>query len=191
RRAARRKRDDARLVTVAVVKSEAVIVRVGDNEVAFAVQPQAAGPALAVVGHREGDAQVLAVQVERLHARGEIDDPKAVFSVNDGGAWADEVAVLHALFAPDDLRPRRGAAATGEAQHGEDKQRTHRRGTSERDEIQAIRPARRREVPPSRSGKRTPTGRAAPPRPESGATPCCRPASASSTRTATGSLRRS
>src|SRR5262249_15685084 len=64
--------DDTELRSVVAVDAEAVVVRIADDQVAVAVQAQAAGPALAVVGGGEGDAFVLAVEVVGLDAGGEI-----------------------------------------------------------------------------------------------------------------------
>ena len=80
-------------------------MRVADDQVAVAVDAQAARPAVAEVGRGPRDAEVLAVEVERLDAGGEVHDPEPVA----GGRWrrprASKVAGSHALL------PRRGRRA--------------------------------------------------------------------------------
>src|SRR5207253_10442732 len=87
-------------------------MRIADEQVAVAVDAQAAGPAVAVVGRRPRSFEVIAVRVEDLNARGPIDDVDAVIGVDGGGARLDQLAGQHAAPPPYELRLGRGAAAS-------------------------------------------------------------------------------
>ena len=93
-------------------------MRVADDEVAVAREAETARPAVAEVRRAERDAEVIAVEVERLDAGGEIDDPQPVVAVDDRGPRADELAVLHAASAPH-LVGAVAAGAAGEEQEDE------------------------------------------------------------------------
>ena len=86
------------------IDAEAVIMRIADDEIVVDVHAQAAGPAIAIIGRGPGGAEIVAVAVVNLDARGEIDDVKVVLPVDGDGARPDHIAVLHALASPDDLR---------------------------------------------------------------------------------------
>src|SRR4029079_19317877 len=82
------------------VDAQAVVVRVADEEVAVAVDAQAAGPAVAVVGRGPARPEEAAVAVERLDAGGEIDDVEPVLGVDGDRPRPDEVAGPDALPRP-------------------------------------------------------------------------------------------
>ena len=104
------------------IDAQAVVVRIADEQVAVAVDAEAAGPAVAVVGRGPGRAEVMAVAVEDLDAGGEIDDVEAVLAVDGDGAGLDEVAVLHAPVTPDQFRLRVRPAAARAGQHQAEEQ---------------------------------------------------------------------
>ena len=91
------------------IDAEAVVVRIADDQVAVAVDAEAAGPAVAVVGRGPGGAEVLAVAVEDLDAGGEIDDVEAILSVDGDGPRPDEIAVGRRRVCPRPV-PARCAA---------------------------------------------------------------------------------
>src|SRR5262249_27545387 len=96
------------------IDAQAVVVRIADQEVAVAVDAEAAGPAVAVIGGGPGGAEVAAVAVVDLDGGGETDDIEVVIAVNGHSAGLLEVAVLHAPTAPDQLRLGVRAAAASE-----------------------------------------------------------------------------
>src|SRR5262249_35416490 len=113
--------DGAQELAIAVVDAQAVVVRVRDEEVAVAVDTEAAGPALAVVGGRPGGPQVLAIAVVDLDAGGEIDDVEAVLGVDGDGPGFDHIAVHDTAVTPDEFRFGGVAAACqGQQGHGEE-----------------------------------------------------------------------
>src|SRR5262249_15161106 len=67
----------AQLNTFVAVQAEAVVVRITHDEVVIAVDTQAAGPAVAVVGRGPRVAKVVAVAIVDLDAGGVIDNIQA------------------------------------------------------------------------------------------------------------------
>jgi hypothetical protein len=94
-------------------------VRVAEEEVAVPVDAQAAGPTVAVIGRGPAGAEELAVPVEHLDARREIDDVEAVAAVDGHRPGPDEIAVLHAAPAPDQFRLRLRPTTAGEKHQAE------------------------------------------------------------------------
>src|SRR5262249_1532091 len=84
----------AQFLALGSVEADAVVVRVADDEVAVAVDGEVAGAAVAVVGRCPGRADVLAIEVEDLHAGGVVNDVEPVAG-NGRGARADEHAVAN------------------------------------------------------------------------------------------------
>ena len=60
------------------INAHGVIVRIADNDIAIAIDAQAAGPAVTKIGRGPGDAEEFAVAIERLNAGGPIDDVEMV-----------------------------------------------------------------------------------------------------------------
>ena len=93
---ARRAAELAQFDAFGRVNAKAVIVRIADDQVAVAVDAEAAGPAIAIVRRRPGGAEVMAVAVVDLNARGEIDNVEAIPRIDGDGTGTDHVSVLHA-----------------------------------------------------------------------------------------------
>src|SRR5437773_8357917 len=91
-------------------------MRIANENVAVAVDAQAAGPTIAVVGRGPAGAEEMAVAVEHLNASGEIDNVEAILRVDGDGARPHEIAGPDAFLAPDDFRPRRVARTAGQGQ---------------------------------------------------------------------------
>src|SRR5207248_359202 len=62
---------------------------------------------------------VLAVEVVRLDAGGEVDDPKSIVVIDDRGSRSDEIPVEYAAFAPDEVGVFGRAAAGDECKRSQ------------------------------------------------------------------------
>ena len=102
------------LGAVRFIDADAGIVRVADDQVAVFGDAQAARPAVAKIRSRERRADVIAIEVIRLNAGGEVDDPETIIVIDDRGPRPNEVAVEDAALAPDDVRLGRRPAAGDE-----------------------------------------------------------------------------
>ena len=103
------------------VDEQAVVVRVGDEQVAVAVDAEARGPAL-FVDRRLPVAEVIAVGVEDLDAGGHIDDVELVLGVDGDRAGFLKAAVGKAAAAPGADEVAVGSRSAGAAAGGEEEQ---------------------------------------------------------------------
>src|SRR5215207_9751658 len=78
-------------------------MRIADDEVAFMIDAQARGAAVAIIGRRPGYIEKLAVAVERLNARRPIDEVESILGTDGNRPRLDELAPLHATLPPDEL----------------------------------------------------------------------------------------
>ena len=95
---------DAQLLTVGRVDSPAVVMRIADEQIAVAVDAQAAGPAVAIVGGCPAQVQEMAVAVEGLDAGREVDNVEMIVRVDGDGPRPHQIARLGALASPHELR---------------------------------------------------------------------------------------
>src|SRR5262249_31094580 len=82
------------LVPVGIVNAETMIMGIADDQMPVAIDPQTARPSFAKIGRRPSWAEVFAVRVVNLNARGVIDDVEPVLRVNGDGPRPHDVAGL-------------------------------------------------------------------------------------------------
>lgn len=90
-----------------------MIMRIADQEVAIAIDAQAAGPTIAVVRRRPTDVEIIPVTIVALDPRRKIDDIEVVVGIDGDGTGAVNCSRLGAVFAPDNFRFCVRSAAAG------------------------------------------------------------------------------
>src|SRR5262245_12417894 len=99
------------------VNPQAVVMRVAHQQVAFAIDAQTAGPAIAIIRRRPGRAEVTAIAIVDLKPGREIDEVQPIITVNGGGPRLHEIAVLYSFTPPDDLWLAAQSATARSAHH--------------------------------------------------------------------------
>src|SRR5260370_1117931 len=100
----------AKFSTVGRVDAEAVVVRIGHDQIAVAVDAQATGPAIAVIGRGPSRPDVFAGEIEPLNPGAVIDDEKPIVPVDGRCSRLGEFAVVGAETSPDRVGLRRWSA---------------------------------------------------------------------------------